>query len=369
MGIERWNKGKVIVFAIALKVIYYIFFYFLPHPQHDRFDHQWFGQHFISSYGNNDSGWYLEIVENGYQPGSDTELSRSLAFFPVYPFTARLLQWTLPIDATLSLFIVASVFSILAFLMFHQLVLSLTRDADVAMISTVCLMIFPHHYYFSMMYTESMFLFFLVAAYYSILKERWAGLIVSSILLVLTRINGVVLLLPLFLFTYEIMARSARPLLQRALRFLPACTAFTGYCIHLYFRTNDLLAFKTAAEAGWGSNYSFPLTTLINTWLVDAPWHLRYNAIYAAIFLGLSCLFLRKRQYSFFTLAVIGICFPLIEGSTVSQPRFISVLFPFSLLLGTFIASSRYRYIILSVLFILQLVTLRFWAVTHPFSY
>lgn len=130
------------------------------------------------------------------------------------------------------------------------------------------------------------------------------------------------------------------------------------------------MAFKVVAEKNWGGHLQLPFQTYIDCITKNgADLFLRYNAIYSLVFLLLSFVFLFKKQYSFFALCIIGILIPLLEGSTISQPRFISILFPYSILFGSMISKMRYPNAIIALLFLLQLITFGFWNLSLPLSF
>jgi hypothetical protein len=63
-----------------------------------------------------------------------------------------------------------------------------------------------------------------------------------------------------------------------------------------------------------------------------------------------------------------GLLLPLFSGSVASMPRFISVIFPFTILFGDWLHSFKYKYYMLGLLFFLQLFVFYFWLTRHPFS-
>jgi hypothetical protein len=143
-----------------------------------------------------------------------------------------------------------------------------------------------------------------------------------------------------------------------------------SYLTYLKIKFGSFLAFKIASEKNWLGNPKNPIITLYETLSnLDNQGFLIYNAIYSFGFLLLSIIFLIKKQYSFFILSMLSILIPLYEGSCISQPRFISVVFPFSLIIGSFIYSLNYRKMLMIGLLILHLVTFAFWNTTHPMSY
>jgi hypothetical protein len=118
-----------------------------------------------------------------------------------------------------------------------------------------------------------------------------------------------------------------------------------------------------------GRGTNFPFATFYNTLSKAGEWFFKYNAIYAILFLSLSFFFLIRKEYYFFVFAWIVILLPLCEGTTIAQPRYISIIFRFSILFGTYIARSKFPSALIVCLLALQLYTYSFWAITDPFSY
>ena len=144
---------------------------------------------------------------------------------------------------------------------------------------------------------------------------------------------------------------------------------FLIYCIYLKVITGDFLVFKTCSESGWGGGPTFPLKSLYQTLTDDTAYVFKYDAVYSIFFLMLSFIFLIRKEYYFFAFAILIILLPLYEGGTISQPRFISVIFPFSLLIGILISKMRVPVLFIFLLFALQLYSYSFWAITDPLSY
>src|SRR3954451_7929786 len=138
-----------------------------------------------------DAGHYVAIAERGY----DQPLRP--AFCPLYPLLSRAV--TAPLESPL-LGGVAVSFAALAAALFllHRLVaLELgERYARPALLVTA---LFPTAFFFSAIYTESLFLALSVGAFYFARRERWALAALCGALAAATRNTGVLLLVPLAL--------------------------------------------------------------------------------------------------------------------------------------------------------------------------
>jgi Gpi18-like mannosyltransferase len=224
---------------------------------------KYFGQYFLQNYSNNDSGWYEGIAENGYPDKEEVSFESDMhayAFFPLYPKIASVIKNIFGLDTRLSFFIITLLFSTTAFIVFFLFTLNYTKSETIAFYSTLVLMVFPHHYYFSMYYTECLFLLLTVLSFYFIQIKKWLAFVVVSSLLVLTRINGLIILLPLLLYYISTLGKFNFKLINNPGKFLPFLAmplTFLLYCIYLKAATGEFLAFKKYAEAGWGEEPTF----------------------------------------------------------------------------------------------------------------
>lgn len=145
-----------------------------------------------------DSVWYLRIAEHGY---NDAAPHARAAFYPLYPELMRGVGWVVGSPLTAGIVISLACF-LLALVLLHRLAaLELgPRDAR----GTVLLVaFFPTAFFFSAVYTESLFLLVSVGAFLAARSGRWAVAGLLGALAALTRNSGVLLLVPLVvLFLY-----------------------------------------------------------------------------------------------------------------------------------------------------------------------
>jgi len=145
-----------------------------------------------------DSVWYLRIAEHGYgTAGSHAQA----AFYPLYPALMRGVGTVVGSPLTAGILISLACF-LAALVLLHRLAaLELgPRDAR----GTVLLVaFFPTAFFFSAVYTESLFLLVSVGAFLAARSGRWALAGALGALAALTRNSGVLLLVPLVvLFLY-----------------------------------------------------------------------------------------------------------------------------------------------------------------------
>jgi hypothetical protein len=155
-----------------------------------------------------DSVWYLAIAQGGY----DHQPPRT-AFFPLYPMVTRGLGVIIGSDLLAGVIISLIAFMV-ALVLLHRLV-ALELGDQRARITVLLLAFCPMAYFFSAVYSESLFLALSVGCIYEARRGRWptAGLLGG--LAAASRNGGIVLLVPLVLM-YLYGPRSDRPPAERS---------------------------------------------------------------------------------------------------------------------------------------------------------
>jgi hypothetical protein len=144
-------------------------------------------------------GWYyLGIARDGYHANPVAGEYRDVAFAPLYPAIIRVLSAPWPAFAGL----IAVVFSNVAFLAALGLLARLGTPylgRRRAALAAGLLAIYPFASVFGMAYTESLFLLLIVAAFLAAERRHraWAGVFLA--LAVLSRLQGVGLIVPLWI--------------------------------------------------------------------------------------------------------------------------------------------------------------------------
>jgi hypothetical protein len=151
-----------------------------------------------------DSIHYLQIAHHGYASAGDA------VFFPLYPILLAGLGAVVGSDALAGILISLISFAA-AFVLLHRLTeLELDRRAADA---TVLLLAFaPMSFFFTAVYTESLFLALSVGAVYAARIERWPLACSLGGLAALTRVTGVLLIVPLALLYVRQRGRLDRQL-------------------------------------------------------------------------------------------------------------------------------------------------------------
>ena len=303
-----------------------------------------------------DAGWYVDIARDGYhyEPGKPS----NAAFFPLYPLLIRATHAILLLpDNDYWWFLSGIVLSNLALLValgYFRSLLAIDFEAKTVSRAITYLLIFPTTFFFSSVYSESLFLALTVGAFYYARKNRWLTACILTALATLTRSQGIILLLPLLI---EYLA-------QRNFRLEQVSWNATGFALI----PAALFAFALFLKVNFGSwTIIFDLQNAWNRRLMwpwyPAAWLFRHApplspehhdildfsfllALLAAAIFGIQKLRLSYSVY-LWTALIFFSCW----GIYVSIPRFDVVIFPFFIVIalgGTRSPVFHLAYVVLS---------------------
>lgn len=296
-----------------------------------------FNPPFFWNRANFDGIHYLDIARKGYGIYQQ-------AFFPLYP---KLIRFLTPIflgrDLLAALFI--SCFSlIIALWLFYKLIL-LDYKKEVAGKALLFFLIFPTSFFLGMVYTESLFLLFILGCFYAARKEKWFLAGVSGALAANTRLVGV-FLFPALLFEWWQQRKeqeSVLPAGEQAKRLLSVFFIPFGLFSYMKFLTQNyrdpLMFFHVqpffGAERSGGKvillyqvfwRYFKMILTTTSDPLYFTVW---LELLAGGGFLLLLWLAYRKEiRYSYLIFAFLAYLVPAFSGTFSSMPRYLLATFP-----------------------------------------
>lgn len=199
-----------------------------------------------------DSLHYLAVARHGYATVGNA------VFFPLYPLLLRAFALILGSDVIAGVAI-SCVSFVVALELLHRLTeLELGRGAADAAVLLLCFA--PLSFFFSAVYTESLFLALSIGAVYAARRERWALACGLGALAALTRVPGVLLAVPIAVLFW----RTNRGAVDRRLAWLlliPA--AVSAYAIYLASRGFGVLApVAQQGAAQHGHRFTGPVSTI-----------------------------------------------------------------------------------------------------------
>jgi hypothetical protein len=180
----------------------------------------WLGNLLAAPAARWDSAWYLVIARYGYRPDLGVYTSSRTAFFPLYPLGLRAIAWVgvPPVLAGVLLSIGAFAFALYGIHRLSTLELgrglsgavSDDRLAQAARLAVLLTAFAPMAFFFSAVYSESLYLALSVGLFWSARHGRWAWVGVLGAFAGATRSTGLVLMLPA-LIIYLYGPREDRP--------------------------------------------------------------------------------------------------------------------------------------------------------------
>lgn len=299
-----------------------------------------------------DSAFYLSIVEQGYWfvPGQQS----SVAFFPLYPLIVSLFA---PFIGTLAAGVLVSNLFLFGGLVFLYKLTELEFDADTAGRTVFYIAAFPTAFFFSAVYTESLFLFLTVSTMYFARKGLWAwaglfGLLCASSRIVGVVIWGVVGLEWLRAHGWTLGTIHRRESWQNLLTALKTdwlnliaiCIIPLGLVSYMLFLNSafgDPVAFSTTQSA-WGREMVglFAVIGRDLAWFLSGNfltgeiwWQVAFDLTAYFAVLAVSVVVWRRLGASYALFCIISIVIPSMSG-TNSLSRYALVIFPFFMMLG-----------------------------------
>ena len=279
----------------------------------------------LNVWGRWDAVHYLTIASQGYQ-GTD------MAFFPLFPLLIKILGKL--VGNHLVAGILISNASFFFGLLYLYKLLEHEYDRSVARRAIFYVSIFPSAVFFSAVYTESLFFMLTVASFYYMRAHRWwfAGAI--GLLAAMTRVEGVLLVVPFLMEWYS----QYKPKLSAHLgQLLPGGLIPLGlfiYMAYLWVLVGDPLYFSHV-QIHWGRHFAAPWVSIINSVhqvatatsgqvIAGQAIELAFTALMIGVLIG-GWKLLRPSYIAYMALSILV---PMSTSSLMSMPRFALVLFP-----------------------------------------
>jgi Mannosyltransferase (PIG-V) len=241
----------------------------------------WLGNLLAAPAARWDAAWYLVIARFGYRPDLGAYTAPRTAFFPLYPLGLKVIAapGLPPVVAGVLLSMLALALALYwlhrlsALELAHARHTSLTHDGalDGARLAVLLTAFAPMAFFFSAVYSESLFLALSVGLFWNARRGRWMWVGVLGALASATRSTGVLLALPaVMIYLYgpredrppDRSARDARLAPRYRLRrdvlwlaLLPAGVAC--YAAYLALAGGDALA-PLRAQQSWGRHFAGP---------------------------------------------------------------------------------------------------------------
>jgi Mannosyltransferase (PIG-V) len=283
-----------------------------------------------------DAAWFGQIAGHGYRDDD-----ASAAFFPAYPLAIRTIDFVLPIGTLGAALLVSNVAFLGALLVLYALT-TLEFSESVARRTVLLVACFPSSFFFLAPYSESLFLFATLLAYWWVRTDRWPYAGVAGLVASITRSIGVVLV-PALLVEAATRTRRWRPAARTLWLVLPVLGPML-YMTYWIARGQDALR-PFHAQTSWMRSVQFPLITIGDAISLGVRGIGDPRGIYWTGDVVVACLLLvplalgwRKLRPTYLTYVglslLIPLTYPLPARPFLSMPRFVVVLFPLFWLLA-----------------------------------
>lgn len=346
----------------------------------------WLGNLLAAPAARWDAAWYLVIARYGYRP--DLGITSRTAFFPLYPLGLRTIAWLGAPPVLAGVLLSVAAFALALYGIHRLTTLELARRArpalagdrvaDAARLAVLLVAFAPMAFFFSAVYSESLYLALSVGLFWSARHGRWMWVGVLGALAGATRSTGVVLALPA-LMIYLYGPREDRPpdragrlrpryrLRRDALWFallpmgvilygaglalaggsplepLHAQEAWNRYFAGPYVGVWDGVraAFEGARQLLSGQRHHIYFATGHDSPFVEAGHNLILLAFLAAAVPAVIGV-LRRLPLAYGAYVIAALALPLSDPASsqplMSLPRFLVVLFPLFIWLGAWLA-------------------------------
>ncbi len=216
-----------------------------------------------------DGVWFLHITALGYPNGLYA------TFFPLYPLAVRAAGLLVGRDYELAGIALSTAFFLAAACLLYGLV-ALDFGRGAAFWTVVFLSLFPTSFFFQAVYSESLFLLLSLACFWCLRRDRMVLAGVAALLASLTRVTGVLLLLPMAMTYFGSHRRATGRDWARPVALLLPPLGLLGYCLFLWRAGGDPVAWSTG-ESDWGRHLTAPTSTV---------WHAARAAAYAVRYIA-----------------------------------------------------------------------------------
>jgi Gpi18-like mannosyltransferase len=301
-----------------------------------RQGHHWSTAHGIvlDVWGRWDAQHYIQIAVGGYH-GAD------IAFFPLYPFLLHVVGNWLG-DHLLAGLLISNLAFLVALAYLYALVKLEYGDENIAYHAAFYIAIFPTAIFFSAVYTESLFLALTVASVY---YARHGNFITSGVfgaLAALTRVEGVLLVVPLAYEVWQAWQQRRGTALFRGIIGLGLVPmGLLTYMGYLYALVGDPMYFSKV-QVNWNRHLAGPWMSFYNTFKELAKHPLASSTtvnhlielVFTIIFIALLVVAFRRLRPSYAWYFAASLLVPMSTSSLMSMPRFVLVVFPAFMLLA-----------------------------------
>lgn len=255
------------------------------------------------------------------------------AFFPLYPLLIKLFHSIIQ-NYLLSAILISAVST---FFGLHLLYRMLTEDFErkLALKVSLALLFFPTSFFFLTAYSEGLFFFLSISAFYLFKKNKlfWATIVLG--LVSATRLVGLAVVAAIWI---DIFTREG--LNRKNWIILLAPFGFVLYSIYLYQQTGDPFYFITA-ENHWQRSLVTPgigfweaIKKITGSGFLTVDFNILLDLLFAIFGVGFAVRAFRFLPLYLSVYALLSVLLPLFTPTLSSMPRFLLPIFPIFILIA-----------------------------------
>lgn len=295
-----------------------------------------------------DAGWYRSIIERGYNTHYTMNIDgqANWAFFPLYPMIIKLIHLIIPVNINILGSIISTLFFIALLIMSYLYIIETRGNAKEGLFFVIIMTFGIYSFYFSVLYTESLYLFLLVTSLYFLHKRNYLLVGIFGALLSATRNMGVMLVFAVavqYLYDYFKNNKSIKKILSDTFKntnlILGVSLIPLGlflYMSHLWRLLGDPMAFSNV-QIAWAKKISNPITNLISAYSKGGGLAASYLLLWVVFSFVCIVWLIANKRYAESILGIIFILIPLSTGFQ-SLPRYIIGSFVYYLAFSDIVA-------------------------------
>jgi len=277
----------------------------------------------LRSLTSSDGPWYVGIAASGYHTAAVHGPFHDYVFFPLFPIVVCLASVLTLGDLAVAAVLVAYVAFAAALVVLERMSRPLLGAAG-SLTAATLLAFAPGAVAFAMAYTDSLFLLLSLLTVIAARSGSYPQMSVLFALAALTRLPGVVLIVPLAIIVGE---REGRRMRRTWLWLLSGPIALCGFLAYLWWLTGDLFAYAHAQEV-----WNHPPDTVAPAGIPSIPTVVIVLALVGVLAVYLfQLVYLRTSRIprADAAYAIAGLLALALTARIVSLPRYLSVLWPF----------------------------------------
>ena len=286
-----------------------------------------------------DSIHYLDVAQNGYAGDDGGEQRFMIVFLPLYPSVIYLAHYLIP-DWQAAAMVVSNICCAGAFC-YCYLLTQKESGRRAARVAVFYFSIFPTAYFLHIAYSESLFLFLTIAAFYYARQGRWLPCALLGMLATASRLSGLAIMLPLAFEYFQQKNFRWRQIRWDSLLLGLIPLGLLAYLYLNYHYFGDPFKFLEFQREHWYRSLSSPVPELQWEWeglTADDPIErvMQHGSQLVAFVIGTVGLVVAAfRLRPCYTL-YLAMSWVLIfcDSFTLCSPRYLLTLFPLFILLG-----------------------------------